>query len=66
MFKIFLESHQRALTIWGKAFHGFGAEQVNELSKSAVTDNGMCSSSLSDDLKFEEWISDEGVNSSVR
>ena len=55
-----------ALTVCGKVFHGFGAEQVNELSKSAVCDNGTCSNSFSDDLKFSEWISDKGVNNSVR
>ena len=37
-----------------------------ELSKSVVRDNGMCSSPFSDDLKFNEWISDKGVNNSVR
>ena len=40
--------------------------QVNELSKSVVRDNGMCRRPFSDDLKYNEWISDKGVNNSVR
>ena len=28
--------------------------------------NGMCSSPFFDDLKFNEWISDKGVNNSER